>query len=187
MPGPIKLDRLRTVLVVIDVQEKLMPVIDGADAMLRNVERLIRGCHVLGVPTLITEQYTKGLGNTVAPIRKALEETSRYAPIEKNCFSANGCAEFSAQLAALERRQVLIAGVEAHVCVYQTAADLLSEGAAVSIVADAVSSRTPANRDIALRRLRAEGATITSTEMALFELTGVAGTDEFRAISRLIR
>lgn len=181
------LDREQTVLVLIDIQEKLMPVIDEAEGVVRNIERLIRGCHVLGVPILVTEQYTRGLGPTVEPVRKALEETSGYSPIEKNCFSADRCEAFATGLETLGRRQILLAGVETHVCVYQTAADLLGNGVSVSVIADAVSSRTASNRAIALQRLLSEGATITSTEMALFELTGVSGTDEFRAVSKLIR
>lgn len=187
MPQSPRLDRLQTVLVVIDVQEKLMPVIAGADEVLANIERLIRGCHILGVPTLITQQYTRGLGATVAPVRRALEESSGFNPIEKMCFSADRCEAFAAQVAALDRRQVLLAGIETHVCVYQTGRDLLAKNLSISIVADAVSSRTVSNRDVALQRLLSEGARITSTEMALFELTGVAGTDEFRAISKLVR
>ena len=187
MTRPTKLDRLQALLVVIDVQEKLMPVIDGSDHVTRNIERLIRGCHILGVPAVVTEQYVKGLGPTVEPLQRALEETSGPRPIEKSCFSAHGCEPFVAQLTALARRQIVVAGVEAHVCVYQTVADLLASGFSVSVVADATSSRTQSNRDIALRRMQGDGALLTSTEMALFELTTNAGTDEFRAISRLIR
>ena len=95
-----KLDRLQTVLVVIDVQEKLMPVIAGADTVIANLERLIRGTHILGVPVIVTEQYVRGLGPTVAPLRAALDETHGYRPIEKSCFSAQGCEPFVAQLAA---------------------------------------------------------------------------------------
>ena len=182
-----KLERANAVLVVIDVQEKLMPVIDGAKEVLRNVDRLIRGAHVLGVPVLVTEQYVKGLGATVEPIRRALDETSGYRPLEKSCFSAQGCEAFAAQLAAFERKQIVIAGVETHVCVYQTVRDLLALGLEVTIAADAVSSRTAQNKDIALRRMAGEGAKLSSTEMALFELTAVSGTDEFRAISRLVK
>lgn len=182
-----RLDRRNTVLVVIDVQEKLMPVIDAAEEVACNVERLVRGCHVLGIPALLTEQYVKGLGPTIGPVRRAFEETFGYRPIEKSCFSAHGCTAFTAQLDALERRQVLIAGVETHVCVYQTATDLRLAGYSVSLVGDAVSSRTPQNREIATRRLLMDGVKLTSTEMALFELTGVSGTDEFRAISRLVK
>lgn len=182
-----RLDRNDAVLVVIDVQDRLMPVIHERFDVERNIERLIRGAHVLGVPAIVTEQYVKGLGPTVEPLRRALEETSGYRPIEKDCFSAQGCAPFAAQLAALDRRQVLIAGVETHVCVYQTVRDLLAAGMQVWIAADAVSSRTPRNRDIALQRLVSEGARLSSTEMALFELLVVSGTDEFRAIAKLVK
>ncbi len=158
-----------------------MPVIHERAEVERNIERLIRGAHVLGVPVIVTEQYVKGLGRTVEPLRVALEETSGYRPIEKDCFSAGPC------LPPLDRRQVLIAGVETHVCVYQTALDLLGADANVWIAADAVSSRTARNRDIALQRMVAEGARLSSTEMVLFELLVVSGTDEFRAISKLVK
>src|SRR5688500_3701594 len=118
-----KLQRENTVLVIIDVQEKLMPVIDGSAGVIANIERLVRGCHILGIPALLTEQYVKGLGVTVEPVRRAFEETSGYAPIEKSCFSAYGCEAFSSRLASLGRKQILIAGVETHVCVYQTVED----------------------------------------------------------------
>lgn len=182
-----KLTRENTVLVVIDVQEKLLPVIDHAKPLVQNIERLIRGMHILGVPVVVTEQYVKGLGPTVAPLREALEESGGYRPIEKACFSAHGCDAFVAQLAALERRQVIVAGVETHVCVYQTVLDLLAAELDVTIVADAVSSRTAQNKDIALRRMVAEGVKLSSTEMALFELTVASGTDEFREISKLVK
>jgi nicotinamidase-related amidase len=169
------------------VQEKLLPVIDDAKHLTRNIERLIRGMHVLGVPVVVTEQYVRGLGPTIAPLREALEEAGGYRPIEKACFSAHGCEAFVAQLAALERRQVIVAGIEAHVCVYQTVLDLLAAELDVTVVADAVSSRTAQNKEIALRRMVAEGVKLSSTEMALFELTVASGTDEFRAISKLVK
>lgn len=182
-----RLNRGNTVFVIIDVQQKLMPAIDNADAVLRNVERLVRGAHILGIPAILTEQYVKGLGPTAESVRKAFEETSGYRPIEKACFSAHGCEPFTAQLGALERTQVVVAGVETHVCVYQTVTDLVAAGFEVTIVADAVSSRTAENKNIALRRMLSEGVKLSSTEMVLFELLGVSGTDEFRAISRLIK
>ena len=164
-----------------------MPVIhDGADVA-RNIERLARGCHALGVPTLVTEQYVKGLGPTTAGVRAVLEELDQYQPVEKMCFSASGCAEFVARLQSTERRQILVAGVETHVCVYQTVSDLLAAGYEVMLIADALSSRTPRNRDIALTRMTSEGSLLSSTEMALFELTVNSGTDEFRTISKLVR
>jgi nicotinamidase-related amidase len=182
-----KLRREDAVLVVIDIQEKLLPVIHGGEAVVRNVDRLIRGCHILGVPAIVTEQYVRGLGPTVEPLRRAFDETGMAPAIEKDCFSAEGCERFASGLSALGRRQVLVAGVETHVCVYQTVSDLLSKGYEITVIADAVSSRTAENKEIALRRMTQDGAKISSTEMALFELTVVSGTDEFRAISKLIR
>jgi nicotinamidase-related amidase len=182
-----RLDRTRALLLIIDVQEKLMPVIhDGADVA-RNIERLVRGCHTLGVPALVTEQYVKGLGPTISSVRAVLEELAQYQPVEKMCFSASGCTEFVGRLQSTERRQVIVAGVETHVCVYQTVSDLLAAGYEVTLIADALSSRTPRNRDIALTRMTSDGALLSSTEMALFELTVNSGTDEFRAISKLVR
>jgi nicotinamidase-related amidase len=182
-----RLDRANAVLVLIDVQERLMPVMHDGFAVEQNLERLIRGTHLLGIPAIVTEQYTRGLGPTIEPLRRALADGFGYQPIEKSCFSAHGCAPFVAQLTALERRQILLAGVEAHVCVYQTATDLLRAGFEVHVIADAVSSRSAHNRDIALRRFVSENAKLSSTEMALFELLGRAESDEFRAISRLVK
>jgi nicotinamidase-related amidase len=182
-----RLDRNNALLAVVDVQEKLANVIHGIDDVQKNIERLIRGCHLLGVPLLITEQYPKGLGATTETLRTAIAETSGTAVMQKMCFSSAGCGEFSDALKKSGRSQVLLAGIEAHVCVYQTALDLLESGYDVHIVADAVSSRTAENRDIAIRRLEREGAKLTSTEMALFEMTIEAGTDLFKGISRLVR
>lgn len=182
-----KLQRVDTMLLVIDVQQKLMPVIDRHESVTANIDRLVRGCAILNVPMVLTEQYSKGLGPTVEPVRRAFEETSGYRPIEKSSFSAWGSSEFTVALRALRKKHMLVAGVETHVCVYQTVVDLLALGHVVTVIADAVSSRTAENRDIALHRMESEGALVSSTEMALFELTGVSGTDEFRAIAKLIR
>ena len=182
-----RLQRHEALLLVIDVQEKLMPVIDRADDVEANIERLIRGCHVLDVPTLLTEQYVKGLGRTVPRVRRALEETFGYTPVQKACFSANGEGEFQAELRRLRKRQILVAGVETHVCVYQTVKDLLSTGYDVTLIADAVSSRTAENKAIALQRMERDGAQLSSTEMALFELLGVSGTPEFAQILKLVK
>jgi nicotinamidase-related amidase len=182
-----RLHRADAVLIVIDVQEKLMPVIEGHEEVARNIERLVRGCHVLDVPALLTEQYVKGLGATIPSIKRAFEETSGYEPIEKNCFSGYGCAEFVTALRLLQKKQAIVAGIETHVCVYQTVIDLLANGTEVTIVADAVGSRDASNKDLALRRMVAEGTKLSSTEMALFEMLVTAGTDEFREIARLVR
>jgi nicotinamidase-related amidase len=181
-----RLSRERTALVVIDVQERLMPAISGREEVERNIVRLIRGCAVLRIPALATEQYVKGLGPTVGGVRRAFEETSGFTPFEKLSFSAARCTAFAEQLAASGRTQVLLCGVEAHVCVYQTALDLQSRFE-IHLATDAVSSRSAANKELAVRRLEREGILLTSTEMALFELCGQAGNDEFRAISRLIK
>ena len=164
-----------------------MPVIHGREDVERNIDRLVRGCRTLDIPALLTEQYVKGLGPTVAAIRTAFEESGGYTPIEKTCFSANGNGEFQAEMRRLKRKQIVVSGVETHVCVYQTVTDLLAAGHEVTLVADALSSRTAENRGVALRRMTAEGAKLSSTEMVLFELLGVSGTDEFRAIARLVK
>jgi nicotinamidase-related amidase len=182
-----RLQRADSLLVIIDVQEKLMPVISGAEAVVQNLERLVRGFHVLDIPIVVTEQYTKGLGSTVPELRDVLKATVGYAPVEKSCFSAYGCGEFLSALRLARRKQIIVAGVETHVCVYQTVKDLTEAGYEVSLIADAVSSRTPENRDIAIRRMVSDGSKLSSTEMALFELVGNSGTDEFRAVSKLIR
>lgn len=182
-----RLQRHDALLIVIDVQEKLMPAIDRAAEVEANIERLVRGCHVLDVAPLVTEQYVKGLGRTVPRVRRALEETAGYAPVEKMCFSAKGEGEFVAALRALRKKQVLVCGIEAHVCVYQTVGDLLANGYDVTVIADAVSSRAAENKEIALRRMTSDGARLSSTEMALFELLGVSGTAEFAQILKLVR
>ncbi|HSY47809.1 MAG TPA: hydrolase [Thermoanaerobaculia bacterium] len=182
-----RLHRADAFLVVIDVQQKLMPVIDDREAVERNLDRLVRGSKIVDIPAILTEQYVQGLGPTVPVIRRAFEETSGYEPIEKSCFSAFGCPEFVMAMRNLHRKQVIIAGIEAHVCVYQTVGDLLANGYDVTIVADAISSRTPANKDVAIRRMLFDGARLSSTEMVLFELTVNSGTDEFREISRLVK
>lgn len=182
-----RLNRSDAFLLVIDVQQNLMPVIHGAPEVERNIDRLVRGCNALGVPVIVTEQYVKGLGATATIVRKALEESGVYKPIEKMCFSAHGCAEFSQVLRELARTQVIVCGIETHICVYQTVTDLLAAGYEVTLIADALSSRTAENKEIALRRMQSEGAKLSSTEMALFELLVISGTDEFRAVSRLVK
>lgn len=182
-----RIDRESAVLIVIDMQEKLLPHIDGHEEVEANVVRLLRGTHTLGVPALLTEQYPKGIGATTEPVARALEETHGLDAIQKMTFSSCGAGEFLTRLETLGRRDVIVCGIEAHVCVYQTALDLLDRDYRVWIVADAVSSRTERNREIAIQRLAHEGVKLTSTEMILFELTVECGTDQFRAISKLVK
>lgn len=164
-----------------------MPVIHGREEVEANIDRLVRGCRALDIPALLTEQYVKGLGVTVEAVQRSFLETFGYRPIEKSCFSAWGCGELQAEMRSLRRRQILLAGVETHVCVYQTAMDLAANGHEVTILADATSSRTHENKDIALRRMTSEGVKLSSTEMALFELLVESGTEEFRAVVKLVK
>ena len=183
----IRLTRTDAFLLIIDVQERLVPVIDQHALLVQNIERLIRGAKILEVPILVTEQYPRGLGHTVEPIRRALDETQSPPAMEKSTFSAWPCAEFQTALRRIHRKHAIVAGIEAHVCVYQTVRDLLSQGFAVTLAADAISSRTQRNQQTAVRRMQSDGAALSTTEMALFELTETSGTDEFRAISRLVK
>lgn len=182
-----RLDRKNSLLVVIDVQEKLASVIHQQEALQKNIDRLIRGCHLLGVPAIVTEQYPRGLGSTTGILQSSLRETYGLSAIQKMCFSAGGSEEFMSAIRSSGRRQVLVCGIETHVCVYQTVKDLLDAKFEITLIADAVSSRTVSNRDIAIARMERDGAKLSSTEMALFELTVNAGTDEFKAISKLVK
>ncbi len=175
------------ILLVIDMQRKLLPHIDDHESVEQNVIRLIHGTHTLGVPVIVTEQYPQGIGRTTDGVLEALEETNSSEAIQKMTFSSCGADPFLQRLESGGRRQIILAGIETHVCVYQTAIDLLDRDFGVWLVGDAVSSRTPRNRQIAIDRLTAEGAKLTSTEMVLFELTVACGTDEFRSISKLVK
>lgn len=179
------IDRNDSILVVVDVQERMMPVIDRADAVSAEVTRLIKGFRALELPMLVTEQYSKGLGHTITSVRDALGEW--YRPIEKMSFSAALELHFMQQLEGAHRNHVYLCGVEAHVCVYQTARDLAMMGWDVEIVADAVGSRVDANRQLALNRLARHGVELTSVEMALFDLMKQADVPEFKSVSTIVK
>ncbi len=180
-----RLEKDRTALVVVDVQERLFPFIHEHERVEQETARLVRGVRTLGLPIIVTEQYTKGLGPTIASVRDALEDD--YRPLEKMTFSCCGDKPFMKALEETERQQILLCGIEAHVCVYQTAIDMLDQGFRVYLVTDAVGSRVAANRELALVRVEQGGGYLTSVEMALFELLQLSGTDEFKAISKLIK
>ena len=165
------LKRDDTVLVVIDVQEKLASVMYEREALIENVARMIRGAQILDIPIIWMEQNPAGLGATVPEVAGLL---GGLQPIEKRCFGCGGVPAFMERLRALERTQVLICGIEAHVCVYQTAVQLREARYEVQVPADAVSSRTLENRRIGLARVCASGGSETSVETALFELLGSA-------------
>ncbi len=171
-------------LVLIDVQGKLASLMHEREALFDHLQRLIQGVRALDLPVLWLEQYPQGLGPTVPEVARLLSDLQ---PLAKTSFSAWGCAAFRDRLAATGRRQILLAGIEAHVCVYQTAVDLLAAGYSVEVVCDAVSSRTAANRQLGLERMRAAGALWTGVEMALFELLRTAEAPAFKTLARLVK
>jgi nicotinamidase-related amidase len=179
-----RIKRENSAALLIDIQDRLFPHIHQKDELLRKSSILIEGLQVLGIPLVITEQYPKGLGKTVA----ALSDLVNQDPvIEKIAFSC--CDEPAVlQTAALQKsKTIIICGIEAHVCVLQTVVDLLESGYIPVVVEDCISSRNPQDKFTAVERMRSEGAVITSCESILFELARVAGTDEFKAISRLVK
>jgi nicotinamidase-related amidase len=180
----VKLDRSRAALAVIDVQEAFRPAVLDFEQTVHNTAVLVQGARRLGVPVLVTEQYPKGLGHTVPELAEHLDGVTA---LEKVCFSAVDAAGFHRSLVEAERDQVLLCGIEAHVCVNQTAEDLLAGGFEVHVATDAVSSRSEHNRDLGLHKMEISGATLTSVETALFELLRVAGTAEFKDVQRLVR
>jgi nicotinamidase-related amidase len=175
--------REQTALLVIDVQERLMPVIYEQEKVFSNVNKLLRGAEILGLETIVTEQYPKGLGNTC----KEVELGENKTVIEKVCFSCMLSEPVNEQLKLTNKKSLIICGVESHICVLKTTLDALKNGYEVHVVADAVSSRTFENKEIAIERMRQSGAFITSVESILFMVLDKAGTDEFKAISKLIK
>ena len=174
------LDRERAALVVIDVQEAFRAAVLEFDEVAGNVAKLIEGARVLGMPVVATEQYPKGLGKTVPEVAEALDGTE---PLEKVCFPSSRADGFDLG----GRDQVVLCGIESHVCVNQTAHDLLDRAVEVHVARDAVTSRTEANRELGLHKMESSGAILTSVETALFELLGAAGTDEFKRVQALVK
>jgi len=173
-----------TVLILVDVQGKLANVMHQKEALFENLRKLIQGVQALDIPIVWAEQNPKGLGPTIPEVRELLPDNE---PISKMSFSCCGERRFMRSLRALNRRQVLVAGIEAHVCVYQTVAGLVGLGYEVEVVADAVSSRTAENKQIALQKARDIGASLTSTETALFELLRAAEGETFKKILKIVK
>ncbi|MDO4552550.1 MAG: hydrolase [Bacillota bacterium] len=184
----LQLDRKETLLVLVDFQERLMPAMAGKDELEKAAVKLAKGCRILGLPVVTTQQYTKGLGPTVPLLQEALEDA--YRPIEKTSFSCMGAPAFAEAIEA-ERRagrcSIVLAGVETHVCVAQTALDLLDRGWNVFLAADCVASRKEEDKKYALRRMAGAGAVVTTCEAVLFELLKGAGEPGFREISALVK
>jgi nicotinamidase-related amidase len=174
--------RNHAVLIIVDVQGNLAQLIDNKEIVFENIEKVIRGCRVLKIPVILTEQVN--LGPTIPKITDLMPG---IRPILKESFSCCDNQEFMTSLAECDRKQVLLAGIETHVCVYNTARDLVALGYDVHIVADAVSSRTATNREIALQKMRDCGVSWTSTEMVLFELLKTATDPNLRDIIRIVK
>ena len=166
-------------LVVVDIQEKLLPPIFQKDQLVRNAQLLIRLADILKMPAIATTQYSKGLGNTIPEIASLLPHSET---IDKLAFSCFGSDTFCTSLRRMpgQRTTVLLCGMEAHICVAQTALAALREGYLVHVASDAVSSRTEWNRNVGLERMRSAGAVISSTEMIIYELLGSSGTPAFK-------
>ncbi|NJP04947.1 MAG: hydrolase [Chloroflexaceae bacterium] len=173
-----------TVLVVVDVQGNLAQAMYQKKELLQNLTKLIRGARALDLPIMLTEQNREKLGPTLPEL---LEWMPDVTPINKMSFSCYGDEAFVQELRATRRRRVLLAGIETHVCIYQTALDLLHHEYTVDLVVDAVSSRTEQNRQIGLERLGNAGVYLSSTEMALFELLRVAQGPAFKAILPIVK
>ncbi len=175
----------QTVLLVIDVQGKLAQLMHEKEALFAALKKMVRAAKVLEIPVIWLEQIPDKLGRTVPELAELLEP--EYQPIPKSDFSCLNEPAFARQLEALGRKQVLVSGIEAHICIYQTAADLLARGYAVQVLADGVSSRSPENKAVALERIRSLGGAVSSTEMAIFEILKKAQGERFKAIVPIVR
>ena len=173
-----------TAAILVDVQDKLLPAIDRGDDVLALTTRLVKGLRILDVPIISVRQYPKGLGDFPQELQTALGE---YVPSDKITFSAWDTEEIAQRIQSLGKKNLIVFGTEAHVCVLQTVIDLTGAGYNVALVADCVGSRKPYDRKLALRRAEQEGALLTTSESILFELLRKAGTDIFKQISALIK
>jgi len=178
------LDARQAVLTVVDVQGRLAQLMDGKETLFANLQRMVRGAQALDIPILWVEQIPAKLGPTIPELADLL---AGREPIAKTSFSCARNPEFAAALRALDRRQVLVVGIEAHICVYQSALDLLRAGHEVAVVEDAIGARSAGNRLLAVHNLRAAGAAITSTEMALFEMMQDCTHPAFRQVQAIVK
>lgn len=172
------------IAIVVDVQERLFPVIHEKETLERHVNILVQGVQTLEIPIIVTEQYKKGLGETINSLRQLVDS---YPHIEKIAFSCCDDAAFMTLLNQSGKKTVILAGIESHICLLQTAIDLKARGFVPVVIEDCVSSRTYENKRIAMERLRHEGVIVSSCESVLFELCRVAVGDAFKTISKLIK
>ena len=179
-----RISRENTLALVVDIQERLFPVMHEKETLLNNCQVLIQGLNALKIPLVVTQQYTRGLGETLSEISSLIPG---FSYTEKTAFSCYDVEEVRGQIQNLKAKNILLFGIESHVCVLQTAVDMKEAGLNPIVVMDAVSSRTPQNIELAKERFRHEGIMMTSYESILFELTRVAGSDEFKSISKLVK
>ncbi len=182
-----KANREAAQYLLVDVQTQLFSVMSEEDrkTVEKNTSILVAGMKELGVPVVVTEQYTKGLGVTIESLKVGLGDL--YQPIEKLAFSCWGEPPIREKLQSLGKKQVVISGIETHVCILQTVLDLIANGYEVHVVADAICSRFRSDREYALRMMEKMGAVITTTEIVLFQMLEVAGGPQFKAVSRLVK
>ncbi|MCW8914741.1 MAG: hydrolase [Magnetovibrio sp.] len=178
------IDAKQSCLLVIDIQSKLNPVMFDPEMAPKGAAKLMLGADILQIPTLVTEQYSKGVGPTVDDLQDFMPEGS---PLEKDTFSCCANDEFSTRFKASGATQAIVCGIEAHICVLQTSIQLLEQGVDVFVVEDATASRTPENHRAGLERIRHAGGTVVTTESVLFEWLRKSGTPEFKQISQLIK
>ncbi len=193
MDGRIRLlaERHEAVLVLVDMQERLASAMAERERVVGASGRLARTCQLVGAPIILTRQYPQGLGDTEPELEQALaaiaDDGGTVLRLDKTAFCACGEPEFVELLASLDRPQVILAGMETHICITQTALDLVLRGYSVQVVADACCSRDRAMHDVALDRLRAAGVVVTTSESVMYELVGRAATDEFRSLLRIVK
>jgi nicotinamidase-related amidase len=172
------------IAVIIDIQNKLFPFISENGKLTNNLVRLIKGIKILDIGIIVTVQYLKGLGDTIEPVKEAL---GNYEHLEKSSFSCCGDSEFMKRLNESGKKNVILCGIESHVCVLQTALDLIAKGLQPVLIEDCVSSRNLNDKKIAVERMRQEGALISTYESVLFELLEVSGTETFKQISKIVK
>jgi len=179
-----RIEREETLCLVVDYQERLVPVMDDREALIRNANILVKGMNLLEVPMIVSQQYTKGIGMTVEEVRNEIIPFGYFDKLSFSCCKDEAILE---EIKKYNKKNIIVCGIEAHICVLQTVVDLLEEGYHVIVVEDCIGSRKKRDKKVALKRMEKEGAIFTTYESILFELTKVAGNDTFKAISKLIK
>jgi nicotinamidase-related amidase len=184
MRHPRLLSSEQALLLIVDVQESFRKVLPDVDNLTRNIAIMVEAAKILNLPVFVTEQYPQGLGKTFAEITACLGDHQYF---EKTAFSCCQATSFMEKLSECKRKQIIVCGIETHVCVNQTVHELLQNGYSCHLVSEALSSRFPKNKEIGIAKMVASGAIHTSVETALFEMLVESGTEQFKAVQRLVR